>query len=138
MIRYLKTRKLRSQLKTVKQKYVPLLNEAMQNHDSNEYIRLKFEYDPQIGKLRTELESPPTDRVVRTARSFGIEPPNLENRDYWEKLPSTDTYLLTKHGLSQLKLQISTARFSYWKEWSQIVVPILALIVAILALMKSK
>jgi hypothetical protein len=138
MMRFLKNRKLRRELKTVKEKYVPLLNQAMQAHDSNQYIRLSFEYEPQAGKLRTELESPKTDRVVKTARSFGIEPPSLENRDYWDKIPSTDVYVLTKYGLAHLKRQISTARFSYWKQWSEIIVPILALIVAIIALLKSK
>ncbi len=137
MIRFLKRRKLRRELKAVKKKYIPLLNAAMQTHGSNEYIRLKFEYDPQVGKLRKELESPRTDRVVKTASSFGIEPPILENRDYWEKLPSTDVYVLTRHGFSQLNRQISTARLSYWKEWSQIIIPVLALIVAILALLKK-
>ena len=138
MIRSLQKRKLRRDLKAINDRYLPQLNEASRANDSNKYIRLKFEWEPQAGKLRTELESPKTDRVVKTARSFGIEPPSLENRDYWEKIPSTDVHVLTKHGFVQLKRQISTARLSYWKQWSEIMVPILALLVALLALLKSK
>ena len=138
MIWSLQKRRLRRELKAINDRYLPQLNEASRTHNSNEYIRLKFEYEPQAGKLRTELESPKTDRVVKTGRRFGIEPPSLENRDYWAKIPSTDVHVLTKYGFAQLKRQISTARFSYWKQWSEIVVPILALLVALLALVKSK
>ena len=52
----------------------------------------------------------------------------------YELLQRTNMTWLNETGRSVLKKQIRDARFAYWKGWAEIVIPILALLVAIIAL----
>ena len=101
-------------------------------------------------KLIGQYES---EALVRKAESWRIEvspKPDWRETDYISKhgLESYDlspdntervhpvTYLSEK-GFTMITKQLREARFAYWKGWAELLIPILALIVAILALLKK-
>lgn len=94
--------------------------------------------------ILAELE---TNYLVRKAESWGIEVPR--KRDWFvveSKTDTMDTILLeaaievrdtlNNLGKAVITKQIREARFAYWKAWADILIPILALVVAIIALLK--
>ncbi len=135
--RWTRKGRLRRQLKQINGEYIPKLREAQRSNNTNDYVRLKIEYEPQIGNIRAELETPKTARKVKTARAFGIEPSDFESYSYWEQIAGTDVHVLTKHGFADLNRRISDARLNYWKRWVEIVSPIVTVLISLFALAVS-
>lgn len=83
--------------------------------------------------------------LIRKAQSFGIEVP-YKAEWFTETMPDPEDPD-TKHELALDRLsergraavikQIREARFAYWKGWVDLLIPILALLVAVLALFKD-
>lgn len=100
----------------------------------------------QRDKIKRLIEQHDSRQIVRQAERFGIEipvkpewftteikhidPDNLESEEVMDRW-------LNETGRTMIERQVKEARFAYWKRWADILVPILALIVAIIALLKD-
>jgi hypothetical protein len=77
--------------------------------------------------------------LEREAERWGVEiPKSSEFYDFAGTTnPEAPLRTLNEQGRARVSKQVRAARLAYWKTWIQLLVPILALIVAILALMKK-
>lgn len=78
--------------------------------------------------------------LIEKAARWGIEPPNDTDSHAQEtnaRLRIITPYL-NRAAQAILIHKIRSARFAYWKSWSEILIPILSLLVAILAILKAR
>jgi len=86
-------------------------------------------------------------KITRLAEKWGIDIPN---RPEWysteikevdpEEFDGRDTVIdrwLNEEGRTIISRQVSEARFARWKQWVDLLVPILALLVALVAVFKD-
>lgn len=87
-------------------------------------------------------------RIERAAERWGVDIPTrpdwysteINKNEYASIIGGPDLYVsrwLNETGRSMLSRQIREARFIYWKGWADLLIPILALVVAALALFKD-
>jgi hypothetical protein len=97
-------------------------------------------------KLVNLIEQYDSRVLEKQAERFGIEIPvrpdwfsteiKPANADTLDSRDTIDRWL-NETGRTMITKQVRDARFAYWKGWAEILVPILALIVAIIALLKK-
>jgi hypothetical protein len=88
-------------------------------------------------QIQMELEVLEAKRLIKAASKYGLD-----------GLPTQEIYNSNLKGVrprpyfrpqpkAQLIKMISEARFNYWKRWTELLVPILSLLIAIIALLKK-
>jgi len=98
-------------------------------------------------RLQTLLGQYDSRKITRLAERWGIDIPN---RPEWysteikevdpDEFDGRDTVIdrwLNEEGRTMISRQISEARFASWKRWVDLLVPILALLVALVAVFKD-
>jgi len=96
----------------------------MRRDDEAEYSGVVAELLHEIEPLDHELDWLESGPLLRTAMGFGLD--------------TGVARTLNRHHRQQLKKRINDARFAYWRAWMELVVPILSLLVAIFALLRSQ
>lgn len=87
---------------------------------------------------KMELEILESDYLRDTAtQKFGLDV-SLEQAIYDPKMNGVEprAYFQSEERAT-LRRMISKARFDWWKKWAEVLIPILSLLVAIIALLKS-
>lgn len=74
--------------------------------------------------------------LIRKAQRWGIEVPYKEEWYIVKERNDEPVYWLNEIGKAAITKQIRNEQLAYWKHWSEILIPILSLIVAIIALLK--
>jgi hypothetical protein len=114
------------------------------NFDRDLVLNLeRDEAKEQIETYTALLKEYDSHLLIQEAVRWGIDVPH---RPEWHtELKDTDPHTMPKRrtmiwlndtGRSVVSKQIRDARFAYWKGWAEILVPVLALLVAIIALLK--
>jgi hypothetical protein len=130
-----KRRSLRRQLGQIDKYYAPLYKAAKTADDHyNVFLQYEAENAEEISLLRW-LE---TKKVKNTAARLGVEIPEGFIGGHSEENKYTGRTYLNDEGLTYYRRHIARARFAYWKQWAELLVPILSLLVAIIALLFAK
>lgn len=105
------------------------------------------EWKRQRAELAGQLDRLESDYIIKKAQSWGIEVPrkqewyvgHFKNPDP-DNIPGETIAIeqewLNDIGKAVITKQIRDARFAYWKGWVDLLIPILALVVALIALLK--
>lgn len=132
-------RKLERELAKLYDHYAPQLKAARTEDD---YREAREPFDIDAADIVSELERLKTRKIRERAIKFGIDFPPFENsEDNWDEIPYSSSRALTEKAQTKLAHQISVARFAYWKQWAELLVPILSLLVSLVlafAALKSK
>jgi|GEM_PF-4233006 hypothetical protein len=103
----------------------------------------------KIERLRALLGEHDSRLLEAEAEKWGIEIPTNEDKSDWYKtkdpypdsITGDTTYTVVEYlndkGRTMIGKQVRDAKFAYWKGWADVLIPILALIVAGLALFKD-
>lgn len=104
----------------------------------------------QRDKIKKLIEQHDSRELEKQAERFGIEIPtrpdwystDIKTISQFDQayVNGQDTVIdrwLNETGRTMIAKQLRDARFSYWKGWADLLIPILALIVAALALLKD-
>ena len=135
-----KRRKLIRALRHADKKRAPLRNVTVDSENVDDYYSL-YKVDTEIDGILADLEELEEGRLKRTAHRFGI-PFREVSFDEWLKVkesghnPKT-VGRLSHRELAELRRNITEARFTYWKKWAELLVPILSLLIAIIALLRK-
>ena len=140
---------VRAEIDLLKRKIAATLRTPDLERDWHANMELDRMYDQLIAYQVLEQEYD-SSGLLQEAVKWGIPATNPEWRiEFIEtdryRIPHSPYELLQRKknmtwlnetGRSILKKQIRDARFAYWKGWAEIIIPILALLVAIIALVK--
>lgn len=91
-------------------------------------------------RLSEQLRECESNILIERATGWGIE---VLDKPEWYSVTNKGRTVnivlpyLNQKGTAIINHQIRIARFAYWKSWAEILIPILSLIIAILALLKS-
>ena len=129
-----KRRSLRRELRRISTSYEPRYK-AAKNADDHYAVWCEYEavYAEEISLLNW-LE---TKKVKDAAARLGVDIPEGYIGGHSEDNRHTGRTYLNDEGLTYYRRQINRARFAYWKQWIEMLVPVLALVVAIIALLKK-
>lgn len=92
--------------------------------------------DFERNHLKMEIKVLEAERLHDIATKYGISsfpPHEIYDPQMKDVKPRP---IFSEQSKAQLHKMISEARFNWWKKWMELLVPILALVVAILALLK--
>jgi hypothetical protein len=121
-----------------------LILAARQTPDLERQYHLNMEmeqWEAEFEARRQLLLEYESSDLVQEALRWGID----VDPEWHVELIDTDSHTmpqlkqpawLNETGRMKLRKQIRDARFAYWKGWAEIIIPILALLVAIIALVK--
>jgi len=131
---------LQREIGQIERRYAHKLSTAV----GKEVDRIIQEKWREMGDRKLELEALETDRLVRKARRHRVLIP--KDKDWWwydgENIQGTSlddmwqSPFLTERGKVGVEKLVSEARFSNIKRWSELLIPILSLLIALLALLK--
>lgn len=123
-------RKLERELAQLWDHFKPQFNAAKTEDDHREVYEL-FSID-SADTVR-ELELIKTRKIREQAIKFGVDFPPFEESsgDNWEKIPYSNGNKLTAKAETKLTRQIKVAKFAAWKQWAELLVPILSLLVSL-------
>ena len=129
-----KLRKLRKEIRAIREHHEQRLREI---ETDDELRALAEESATKSEPLVCERETLIDRKVLANAAKFGIHVPSPEESpSSWKKKNRwmTSTYL-TNQGRAQVTRSIAKARFAYWKQWSNLLVPILSFLVGLMGLL---
>lgn len=135
-----KRRKLERELAQLWGLFKPQFNAAKTEDDHRQVYE---EYSIDSADTVREIERIKTRRIREQAIKFGIDFPPFEesSEDNWEEIGYSMGRKLTEKAETKLMHQISVARFAYWKQWAELLVPVLSLLVSLVlafAALKAK
>lgn len=133
-----KRRKLDKEVADFDQFYAPQFRAAKTEDDR---YAVRSVYDVETAEAVSELRWMQTAKLIKRGKKYGVKPPphNLETGEapYWERNKFTERSYLSDEGEAKLIEDTNEARFVYLERRAKLLVPILSLLVAILALLKS-
>jgi hypothetical protein len=95
-----------------------------------------FQYNDRKHHCEMELEVQDADYLLHKAKRLGVEG-SPQQKIYDPKFTGVEPRpYFTPENKARMRKIIADARFAYWKQWAELLVPILSLIVAILALLR--
>jgi hypothetical protein len=127
--------KVRWKLRRVRNRLLRLLENEQLTPEQSDAVAQEATafYDPLNRRLSYLL----TEKLKDQAQRWGVEVPSVSDQPEWWAGPEKGLRYLNHHGLARVQRLVRNARRAEIKWWAELLVPILALIVAILSLTRG-
>jgi hypothetical protein len=125
-----KRRELLREYKRIVELYAPDFKAAKTEDD---YYVARHIFDQETADITVQLERMKTQKARSKAEKFGIEvPPIDEDGENWAEVAFTGRKFLNEKALARINREVTTRRFAYWKQWVEVIVPVLSLLISLI------
>jgi hypothetical protein len=92
---------------------------------------ISSQYDLELDRIRDGLKALDTKYLLEEANRFDVD---VSMDDSWWETDSNSRKYLSELGKAKLEAVIREKRYSYWKRWTDLIIPIISTLIALLAL----